>query len=495
MTALRTSRPARRKPGASGQIDYSHPLAPSYYFGLYEGGPGGGGFNFTIHSNFQTLYRGSTNQLATWTRGNFGGLALQSNAAQSLPLSTSSKYGGMSALGTVKCNNLLGGPFSVIAWVKPSANPGVILAKSNNAGHSGWLFGTPSAANSIAVGLTLSTSPMLVQGTTLQNPNWWNQCAFTYNGQGYTTPTNFRLFLNGAEVAYGSNTTGVGTSASDAASSLFFGTVTNNDTVPTGMAAFAWGGAMDHFAIFNGTILTPAAIFQLYEEPFAYFIDPRPSVTWSKPNTSSTATLTAAPGAFVETGQSATLDAAIVVSSGSFIETGKAATLDAAIVAGAGVFAETGQAAGLGIALIVSAGSFAETGQAATLDVAIVAGLGAFAETGQAAILNVAIVTAAGTFLETGLAAGFSGSGLFGSGTFLLTGSAATLTLTRSTTPPPASGGGGGGRGGHGWPDWYLKYFDQLEQTRDEQEKQKTKKKKRKRQTAEALAMALVMSD
>lgn len=157
-----------------------------------------------------------------------------------------------------------------------------------------------------------------------------------------------------------------------------------------------------------------------------------------------TPTLTAETGAFVETGQNATLAAALTMAAetaafahtgqnaglssgfnlaadtGSFAETG----VDASLIAARSLTAEVGSVAHTGVAaslinarhLGADVGDFVHTGQDVTFSagVALTADTGAFTETGQdAALQRGALLTAAsGSFAWSGIAAALTASDL-----------------------------------------------------------------------------------
>lgn len=145
--------------------------------------------------------------------------------------------------------------------------------------------------------------------------------------------------------------------------------------------------------------------------------------TQAFPDTVSTSvTLTAAAGVFVETGQPASFDTALTAAFGSFALTG----IDAQFVGG---MPQVGRSADLlfapgggptrglrpttafpdtvpaSIMLTAGTGIYTETGEPVTFDTGLAAAFGSFAETGQAITADIALNAAPGIFVLTGIAA------------------------------------------------------------------------------------------
>ena len=122
--------------------------------------------------------------------------------------------------------------------------------------------------------------------------------------------------------------------------------------------------------------------------------------------TTTSYTLTAALGAFTETGEPATFGIGLPVALGVFAETGQAVVFaaNATLTAALGVFTESGQTATPAVSLPLVLGAFTETGQAATFAAAanLTAALGPFTETGESATYAAAVPVALGVFAETG---------------------------------------------------------------------------------------------
>lgn len=208
------------------------------------------------------------------------------------------------------------------------------------------------------------------------------------------------------------------------------------DYIPGSMPWLAWSGSgsTKHVWAQDGSVGTAAII--------AAFVPPSGS--------GSPYTLSAAVGAFVETGIAAALKTGrkVVSAVGAFSETGVAANLVRGLKnpANVGAFTETGIAAALKAGRVLSSakGTFTETGIAAALvytptgnHYTLTASVGAYAETGIAAALKVGhvLTSAKGSFALTGVAAGTYRlyAMISAVGVFLETGKAAGLVVGRKT--------------------------------------------------------------
>lgn len=201
--------------------------------------------------------------------------------------------------------------------------------------------------------------------------------------------------------------------------------------------------------------------------------------TQAFPDTITSATLAAAFGSFVETGEPVTFDTGLAAAFASFAESGQAVTFDSRMPAAFGTFAETGVAASFDTALTAGFGSFALTGIAAqfvggmpqvgqsskllfapgggptrglrpttafpdtvTASITLTAGTGIYAETGEPVTFDTALAAAFGSFAETGQAITADTALNASPGIFVLTGVAATLVPTGQPTGPSPGGMG-----------------------------------------------------
>lgn len=124
-------------------------------------------------------------------------------------------------------------------WVNPTTlgggNAGRLFHKSTNRDitNEGWMFALV-ATNRLIFLVKHATTTLARYGVnniiTLSKPNY---VVVTWDGS--TTATNVKLYINGAEVAYGTTTDGVGARPDDSAASLYMGNDPTNARGVNGM--------------------------------------------------------------------------------------------------------------------------------------------------------------------------------------------------------------------------------------------------------------------
>jgi len=138
--------------------------------------------------------------------------------------------------------------------------------------------------------------------------------------------------------------------------------------------------------------------------------------------------LSAAPGSYALSGQSAAFNAKLLVTAGSYTISGQAIVLADNMAAVAGAYAITGQPAALSPRLAAPAGSYVVTGQGAAFADRMPVTAGAYALTGQAAAFNPTETIASGAYAIAATPVRFALTMTCASGAYALTGSPAFHT-------------------------------------------------------------------
>lgn len=155
---------------------------------------------------------------------------------------------------TTDIDNLMGASgLSVSAWIYPTGlgenTNGTIIGKDNGtaaAPTNGWYLRLVSS-NRIEFISDHVTTDLTVRSTNNAiTLNAWNHIVLTWTGS--TTATTAKIYVNGTEVAYGTQTNGAGARNSDASQDMIIG----NNRVATLGRTFA--GRIDEVYVFNGIV-------------------------------------------------------------------------------------------------------------------------------------------------------------------------------------------------------------------------------------------------
>ncbi len=216
-------------------------------------------------------------------------------------------------------------------------------------------------------------------GVAIGDTNWHHYVGI------FLDSSTHAIVIDGIPQSGSYHTGGTGTPSPAAVDTAYIGGFNYNTSSYYGQ----WSGQIECARIYNRALTTAEAQL-LFAEPYAGVYQ---APAYWVGSTIVNYVLTAAFGAFVETGFAAGMGGARVLTAafGSFTETGQAASLKVArkIIAAFGSFTLTGRAASLGLVarLTATAGSFALTGKAAVLKVVTGIGpmmTGMFALSGQA---------------------------------------------------------------------------------------------------------------
>lgn len=156
--------------------------------------------------------------------------------------------------------------FTVSTWINPDVCNSEIkysIAKSGGTSH-GWTINfTNSSCNPrIVVWYSTTMADYIASNNTISSGQW-QQLTTVWNASTKTA----KIYINGAETTYATQTPGEGSLTSDASDSLFFG----YHSTQTGTRHY--DGIMDETRIYNRA-LSPAEVQQLYEwapGPVAYY--------------------------------------------------------------------------------------------------------------------------------------------------------------------------------------------------------------------------------
>lgn len=197
-----------------------------------------------------------------------GGVALGSTARFLNGVGLNGTNTSLEILPSVSLNDL--GDFSTSAWIFPLDSPwlspwgtyyGNILSKTDGVA-SGWNFAltrdTASGPYSIRFWRAFSTTALFSAQTNIVYPNNWYHVATTYSSATKTA----KVFLNGIEIAYTTQTAGVGSIISDATSNFQVG------QQPSSPSYFK--GTVDEVALWN-TALTASEVYNIYSRQSAKY--------------------------------------------------------------------------------------------------------------------------------------------------------------------------------------------------------------------------------
>lgn len=239
----------QQKPLPGTVIDPTHPLARDLGFccllnegagrAVYSIGQAGHKTD-DIHQGLLTPY--STGPLPVWTRGRFGGSAinLTLNGANGGYITFGAGYSRLYGLSNA----------TVLAWVNPTtlpSNPAIFSQRSAG----GFAFQMDWYSNQYRFISSAATKVAAINATATGS---WQQVVGTQNGG------TVQIYLNGVA---GTPDTGATTFG---AGNIYIGAIDNSGT-PAGF----WNGLIDHVLIWKRT-LSQSEIQWLYEEPFAMFL-------------------------------------------------------------------------------------------------------------------------------------------------------------------------------------------------------------------------------
>lgn len=116
--------------------------------------------------------------------------------------------------------------FTFIGWFKREGAGGASLSRFVNKGQ--MLIYLLESLRKVEVQINYSTTQAKSTSSTLYTNDAWTHLAATWNNAG---DKKIRIYLDGAEVAYTTQTAGVGTPTSDTGSDLFLGNNSNDPGV------------------------------------------------------------------------------------------------------------------------------------------------------------------------------------------------------------------------------------------------------------------------
>lgn len=240
------------KPPLGTGIDYSAQFPPSAAFLLNEQGG-------TLVGDIIGRNSGTVSDVTAWTTGKYGSAISTAAGTKSITVASP----------TAAVNNMITGQAATwLAWIKPStvgAAQTAFLFKGNGS-NAGWYFSMLNAQLRFVSYGGLANSNATSDTNNVLTTTAWYQVAATLNGPS-TTGTNFKLFINGAEVSgYSTQSGASGTVVADAANSLLIG------AGASGVANYQ--GLIDHCAFWPTVALSAGQIQELYINPFAYWLPP-----------------------------------------------------------------------------------------------------------------------------------------------------------------------------------------------------------------------------
>jgi hypothetical protein len=151
---------------------------------------------------------------------------------------------------------------SLSFWMKPSGSgSGSPIAKDQNSPYD-WYTIYDSSTQSLLFRVTYSNSSLDRTSSTNSFPlNQWAHVVVTWNGQTSSDPNAIRIFKNGQEISYVSNTGGgVGSRIGDGATKLFIGS-----RCPACGTPYNFSGSLDDVRVYN-RVISDSEIKQLYSQ-------------------------------------------------------------------------------------------------------------------------------------------------------------------------------------------------------------------------------------